>query len=96
MFAILLPTLSQAIHCDDGLKLREYASQCYNRSLLKKPDPKSPRTALASLPGKNFYKKNMQNGLQHSSFLFFKLRIFRIFSINIGPNNKVHKKHEFH
>ena len=53
MFAILLPTLSQAIHCDDGLKLREYTSQCNNRSLLKKPDPKSPRTALASLPGKN-------------------------------------------
>ena len=53
MFAILLPTLSQAIHCDDGLKIREYTSQCYDRSLLKKPDPKSPRTALASLPGKN-------------------------------------------
>ena len=62
IFAILLPTLSQAIHCDDGLKLREYTSQCYNRSLLKKPDPKSPRTALASLPGKN-YKIVLKQGI---------------------------------
>jgi hypothetical protein len=53
IFAILLPTLSQAIQCDNGLKLRENTSQCYNRNLLKKPDPKSPKTALASLPGKN-------------------------------------------
>ena len=53
IFVILLPTISQAIHCDDDLKLREYTSQCHDKSLLKKPDPKSPRTALASLPGKN-------------------------------------------
>ena len=53
LFAILLPTLSQAINCDDGLKLRENSPQCYNRNLLKKHDQNSPRTALASLPGKN-------------------------------------------
>ena len=67
IFAILLPTLSQAIHCDDGLKLREYTSQCYNRSLLKKPDPKSPRTALASLPGKN-YKIVLKQGIKVAFF----------------------------
>mgnify|MGYP001311954707 FL=1 len=53
IFVILLPTISQAIHCDDGLKLRENSPQCYNRNLLKKHDQNSPRTALASLPGKN-------------------------------------------
>ena len=52
LFAILLPTLSQTIHCEEGLKLRENTSQCWNRNLLKKHDSKTPRTALASLPGK--------------------------------------------
>ena len=79
MFAILLPTLSQAIHCDDGLKLREYASQCYNRSLLKKPDPKSPRTALASLPGKNYYKKKHAKWLATFKFSFLQTENFQNF-----------------
>ena len=53
IFAILLSTLTKAVHCDNGLKLRENTSQCYNRNLLKEFDQKNPRTALASLPGKN-------------------------------------------
>ena len=52
IFAILLSTLTKAVHCDNGLKLRENTSQCYNRNLLKEFDEKNPRTALASLPGK--------------------------------------------
>ena len=52
IFAILLLTLSQTIHSEEGLKLREDTSQCWNRNLLKKHDSKTPRTALASLPGK--------------------------------------------
>ena len=51
-FAILLLTLSQTIHCEEGLKLRENISQCWNRNLLKKHDSKTQKTALASLPGK--------------------------------------------
>ena len=61
IFAILLPTLSQTIHCDEGLKLRENTSECWNRNLLKKFDSKTPRTALASLPGK--YLKITNKGL---------------------------------
>ena len=53
IFAILLSTLTTAVHCDNGLKLRENTSQCYNRNLLKEFDQNNPRTALASLPGKN-------------------------------------------
>ena len=49
LFAILLPTLLQTIHCEEGLKLRENTSQCWK---LKKFDSKTPKTALASLPGK--------------------------------------------
>jgi hypothetical protein len=50
-FALFLPTISQAIQCNEGLKLRESASQCWDKNILQTLDPKTPRTALASLPG---------------------------------------------
>ena len=51
IFLILLSTLWQAIHCEESFKLRQNTSQCWNRDLLMKIDSKTPRTALASLPG---------------------------------------------
>ena len=50
-FALFLPTISQAIQCNEGLKLRESASQCWDKNILQTLEPKTPRTALASLPG---------------------------------------------
>ena len=50
-FAVFLPTISQAIQCNEGLKLRKSASQCWDKNILQKLEPKTPRTALASLPG---------------------------------------------
>ena len=53
-FALILPTISQAIQCNKGLKLRESATQCWDKNILQ-TRPKNiimPRTALASLPGR--------------------------------------------
>ena len=50
-FALFLPTISQAIQCNEGLKLRESTSQCWDKNILQTLEPKTPRTALASLPG---------------------------------------------
>ena len=63
-FAILLLTLSQTIHCEEGLNLRENTSQCWNRNLLKKHDSKTQKTALASLPGK-YLKITTKNRDKH-------------------------------
>ena len=52
-FTLFLPTISQAIQCNEDLKLRESASQCWDKNILQ-TRPKNiimPRTALASLPG---------------------------------------------
>ena len=75
ILAILLSTLTKAVHCDNGLKLRENTSQCYNRNLLKEFDQKNPRTALASLPGKNpnvtrEVVRTEHLGVIHNSYFF--------------------------
>ena len=64
-FSLFLPTISQAIQCNKGLKLRESASQCWDKNILqtRPKDIIMPRTALASLPG-NYY---MSCGVNRSS-----------------------------
>ena len=51
-FALFLPTISQAIQCNEGLKLRESASQCWDKNILQTRQKYiTSRNALASLPG---------------------------------------------
>ena len=69
-FALFLPTISQAIQCNEGLKLRESASQCWDKNILQTLDPKTPRTALASLPGK-------VNSVQEACAKFFAVHILK-------------------
>ena len=44
-------SISKVNSYEEDLKLRGHVHQCSDKALFKKLDPKSPKTALASLPG---------------------------------------------